>query len=405
MSIRSWPLVLAVLIPAGAAAQDWPQWRGPARDGAVSGFEAPEAWPEALSEAWSVEVGFGYATPILVDGNLWLFVRQEEEEVLLSLDPETGETRWRSGYAAPFEMSPATRRHGPGPKSTPAFADGRLFVHGMTGSVSAFDAATGEQLWHVPGTGVSPLYHTGTSPLVHAGLVIVHIGGHDDGALTAFDAATGEVRWRWGGDGPAYGSAMLFDLGGVEQVVTFTQEHLVGISFADGSVLWGRPFTTPSNTTAQTPLLHGDLVIQNGRANGVVAFRANLSRGSWTTEDVWRTDEFSLHMANPVVRDGVLFGLSHLNSGQYFALDLDTGEALWKSAPRQAENAALVRAGDTVLSLEDDAELVVFKASRTGLEEVRRYEVAQSETWAQPAVSDGRIYVKDVSRLYRWDIR
>ena len=131
-------------------------------------------------------------------------------------------------------------------------------------------------------------------------------------------------------------------------------------------------------------------MIQNGRANGVTAFRASRSGGAWSTEDVWSTDEFSLHMANPVVLDGVMFGLSHLNSGQYFALDLDSGEALWESAPRQAENAAVVRAGEIVLSLEDDAELVVFEAGRTGLEEIRRYEVAESETWAQPTVSGGQ---------------
>ncbi len=396
---------LIALLPAAAAAQDWPQWRGAARDGVASGFETPAAWPEALTAVWTVDVGTGYATPILVDGNLWLFARWGQEEVLYSIDPETGETRWRSGYPAPFEMSSATRRHGPGPKSTPAYADGRLFVHGMTGSVTAFDATDGEQLWHVPGTGVEPLYHTGTSPLAHDGLVIVHVGGHDDGALTAFDATSGEVRWSWDGDGPAYGSAMLFEFDGVEQVVTFTQEHFVGVSFADGTLLWSRPFTTRSTTTSQTPVLFRDLVIQNGRGNGVTAFRVSRGGSGWTTEDVWSTAEYSLHMANPVVRDGVMFGLSHLNSGQYFALDLDSGEALWESAPRQAENTALVGAGEVVFSLEDDAELVIFEASRAGLTEMRRYEVADSETWAQPAVSGDRIYVKDVSRLYRWDIR
>ena len=398
-------LPLAALLPAAAAAQDWPQWRGPARDGVATGFEAPATWPETLTQAWRVDVGTGYATPILVDGNLWLFARWGEEEVLYSIDPETGEIRWRSAYPASFEMSPATQRHGPGPKSTPAYSDGRLFVHGMTGSVTAFDASDGEQLWHVPGTGVEPMYHTSTSPLAHDGLVIVHVGGHDDGALTAFDAETGDVRWSWDGDGPAYGSAMLFELDGVEQVVTFTQEHFVGVSFADGSLLWSRPFATQSVTSSQTPVLHGDLVIQNGRGNGVVAFRAGRSGGNWTTEDVWSTDDYSLHMANPVVRDGVLFGLSHLKRGQYFALDLDTGEALWESSPRQAENAALVRAGNIVFSLEEHAELVVFEAGRSGLEEIRRYEVADSETWTQPTVAGDRIYVKDVSRLYRWDIR
>ena len=395
----------ACLAAAGASAQDWPQWRGPDRDGAAAGFEAPDAWPEALTPVWTVDVGTGYATPLLVDGHLWLFARWGEEEVLYSIDPETGGIRWRSAYPASFEMISATRRHGPGPKSTPAYADGRLFVHGMTGSVTGFDAASGEQLWHVPGSPVIPLYHTGTSPLVHGNLVIVHVGGHDDGALTAFDAETGDVRWSWDGDGPAYGSPMLFEFDGVEQVVTFTQEHFVGVSAVDGSLLWSRPFTTRSTTTSQTPVLHGDLVIQNGRGNGVTALRVTRDGDGWTTEDVWNTDEHSLHMANPVVRDGVMFGLSHLNSGQYFALDLDSGEALWESAPRQAENAALVRAGNIVFSLEEDAELVVFEASRAGLEEIRRYEVADSETWAQPTVAGNRIYVKDVSRLRRWDVR
>ena len=395
----------AVLIAAGAAAQDWPQWRGPERDGAAAGFQAPATWPETLTRAWRVDVGTGYATPILVDGNLWLFARWGEEEVLYSIDPESGEVRWRSGYPASFEMISATQRHGPGPKSTPAYADGRLFVHGMTGSVTAFDAASGEQLWHVPGSPVIPLYHTSASPLVHEGLVMVHVGGHDDGALTAFDVETGDVRWSWDGDGPAYGSPMLFELDEVEQVVTFTQEHFIGVDAADGSLLWSRPFTTASTTTSQTPVLHGDLVIQNGRGNGVTAFRVGRGENGWTTDDVWSTDEYSLHMANPVVRDGVMFGLSHRNSGQYFALDLDSGESLWESSPRQAENAALVRAENLVISLEDDAELVVFEASRAGLREIRRYEVADSETWAQPTVSGNRIYVKDVSRLYRWDLR
>ena len=395
----------AVLVAAGAAAQDWPQWRGPARDGAAAGFQAPATWPETLTRAWRVDVGTGYATPILVDGDLWLFARWGEEEVLYSIDPESGEVRWRSGYPASFEMISATQRHGPGPKSTPAYADGRLFVHGMTGSVTAFDAASGEQLWHVPGSPVIPLYHTSASPLVHEGLVMVHVGGHDAGALTAFDVETGDVRWSWDGDGPAYGSPMLFEFDGVEQVVTFTQEHFVGVSFADGSLLWSRPFTTASTTTSQTPVLYGDLVIQNGRGNGVTAFRVGRGENGWTTDDIWSTDEYSLHMANPVVRDGVMFGLSHLKRGQYFALDLDSGESLWESSPRQAENAALVRAGNVVISLEDDAELVVFEASRAGLREIRRYEVADSETWAQPTVSGGAIFVKDVSRLYRWDIR
>ncbi len=388
-----------------AGAQDWPQWRGPNRDGAATGFEAPAEWPAELRLQWSVVVGTGYATPLVVGETLFVFARQGEEEVLLALDPASAEVRWRSPYPAPFDMSPATARHGPGPKSTPAFADGRIFVHGMTGSVSAFDAASGERLWHVPGTTPIPLYHTAMSPLVVDGIVVVHVGGHDQGALTAFDVRSGEVVWRWDGDGPAYGSPMGFRLDGADQILTFTQERFVGVSPDSGTLLWSRPFTTPSDTTSQTPLLHGDLVIQAGRENGVTAFRAARQGSDWVTEEVWSTDEASFHMANPVIWNGVLFGLSHLRRGQYVGVGLDTGEVVWRSDPRQANNAAMAVAGDFVLSLEEDAELVVFEAAPDGLTERRRYEVAESATWAQPAWSGERIFIKDVDRVSLWTLR
>ena len=392
-------LLWAVLLAPTAGAQDWPQWRGPNRDGAVASFRAPASWPERLREMWKVEVGSGYATPLLVGDRLYVYTRQGEDEVLTALDALSGEPVWRASYPAPFEMKSATSRHGPGPKSTPAFADGRLFTLGMSGIVTAFEAETGRQLWQKPAPPVEPLFHTAMSPLVDGALVVLHVGGHDDGALTAFDAATGTARWSWDGDGPAYGSPMVFELAGVRQVVTFTQKNFVGVSASTGELLWRRPFVTPSTTTSQTPILYGDTIIQTGRANGITAFKVVRRGDGFATEDVWHTDEVSLHMTNGVVIDGVLVGLSHLNSGQYFGLDLDSGKVLWTSEPRQAENAAMIRAGGTILSLEDDAELVVIQSSRTAFEPLKRYEVAASPTWAQPTLSGNRLFVKDVSAL------
>ena len=397
-------LAMLVGIAASAAAQDWPQWRGPARDGVAAAFDVPPSWPETLQRRWSVEIGLGYATPVLVGDRLYLFTRQGEDEIMTALDAATGETVWRTSYPAPFDMNPSTARHRAGPKSTPTFHNGRLFTHGMTGTVTAFDAADGRQLWQFPGTGVVPLFHTSMSPLVDGDLVMVHIGGHDNGALTAFDAATGTVRWSWDGDGPAYGSPMLFELAGTRQVVVFTQGHIVGVSLETGTLLWSRPFTTRALTTSQTPILYQDMVIENGRGNGVTAFRVSPGTGGWTTENVWHTDEVSLHMTNGVVNDGVLYGLSHLNSGQYFGLDLDNGEVLWTSAPRQAENASILRSGNTILSLEDDAELVVIAHSRSAFTPVKRYEVADSETWTQPTLSGNRLFIKDISSLTLWTL-
>ena len=396
-------LTVLTAIAAVVAGQDLPQWRGPNRDGAVLSLAEPASWPAELTRQWTVDVGLGYATPILVGERIYVYSRQGDDEVMLALDAGSGDVIWRSGYPAPFRMNrAATSRHGAGPKSTPAFADGRLFTLGMSGIVTAFDAETGRQLWQNPATPVQPLYHTAMSPVVDGGVVIIHIGGHDDGALTAFDVATGEVRWSWDGDGPAYGSPVVFELQGTRQVVTFTQENFVGVSVETGQLLWRRPYTTQSTTNAQTPILYGTTLIEAGRGNGITAFRVVRLGDEWTTENVWHTDDVSLHMTNGVAIDGVLFGLSHLNRGQYFSLDLDTGQTLWTSDPRQAENAAIVRAGETIFSLEDDAELVIVRHSRTGFEPVERYEVANSATWAQPAISGNRLFVRDVSTLTLW---
>ena len=392
------------LVPLQAAAQDWPQWRGPDRDGSVAAFDVPASWPAGLTEQWKVEVGFGYATPILVGNRVYMFARQGEDEVMLALDPGSGETLWRTSYPAPFEMMPATRRHGPGPKSTPTYADGRLFSLGISGIVTAFDADTGRQLWQMPGGPVQPMYHTGMSPFVDGDVMILHVGGPGAGALTAFDVATGDIRWSWDGDGPAYGSPIVAELEGVRQVITYTQENFVGVSVATGELLWRRPYTTPSTTTSQTPHVYQNDVIEAGRGNGITRFRVVREGNAWTTENVWHTDTVSLHMTNGVIVDDVLYGLSHLNSGQYFGLDLDTGDVLWTSLPRQADNAAIVYAGTTIFSLEADAELVVFPSSRTGFEPVQRYEVATSATWAQPTLAGNRLFVKDVDSLTLWTI-
>ena len=280
--------VVALLVVgfAPVAAQDWPQWRGPGRDGLISAFRDPAAWPMTLTKRWNVDVGTGYATPLVVGDRLYVFTRQGENEVMTAFDAASAKVLWRTSYPAPFKMNPATAPHGPGPKATPTFAANRLFTLGISGIVTAFDATTGRQIWQKPAGPIEPLYHTAMSPLVVGNLMILHVGGHDNGALTAFDAATGDVRWRWNGDGPAYGSPLLFDLSGTPQVVTFTQKYFVGVSLEGGKLLWRRPFTTASTTTSQTPLLYKDMVIETGRGNGVTAFRAVPGAGEWTTNNV-----------------------------------------------------------------------------------------------------------------------
>ncbi len=174
------------------------------------------------------------------------------------------------------------------------------------------------------------------------------------------------------------------------------------MSIADGGVLWRYPW--PGGEGGTMPVLHGETVIVGALNAGAAAFTPRLRDGKWTAEPVWTTKDVSLYLSNPVVIGDALFGFSRRASGQFFALDAKTGKVLWLGPPRQATNSAVVKAGDLLFLLNDDAELIVAKSSRTGFEPLKRYTVAESATWAQPAISGNRVFIKDVSSLTLWTI-
>jgi outer membrane protein assembly factor BamB len=395
---------VGVVLQAQAPSSDWPQWRGPKRDATVAVFSEPRSWPPQLTQKWKAEVGLGYATPILVGNRIFMFTRRGDNEVIAAVDATTGKELWQTGYPAPFVMNSAAARHGQGPKSTPAFANGKLFTLGMGGIVTAFDAATGKQLWQKPGSAPGPLFATAMSPLVDGDSVIVHVGSHNQGALTAFDVNNGNVKWSWNGDGPGYGSPIAVEIGGLRQIITFTQENLVGVSAARGELLWKRPFTTRSTQNTITPIVYGDTLIISGLDNPVSAIRIARRDGQWSAETVWENPAVPMYMTNGVIVGDMLLGMTHRNSGQLFLLDAKSGKTLWTGTPRLATNAAILRAGDLAFVLKDDGELLVGRADANGFQVLHQYTVANSSTWAVPVVSGNRIFVKDESGLTLWTV-
>ena len=387
------------------ASSDWPQWRGPNRDGAVASFAPPSFWPAELTRRWQVEVGLGYGTPIVVGNRIYLHTHQESDEITTALDAATGEVIWQDSYGAPYQMNPAAARHGRGPKSTPVVADGRVFTFGLSGILSALDVRTGDVLWRRDRAEVGPLYGTAMSPIVNGDLLIAHVGGHDRGSLTAFDVASGDVRWNWNGDGPSYGSPIIADVAGTRQVITYTQSNLVGIEAATGDLLWGVPFTTRSVQNTFTPIVYGDVIISSGLGSGVSALRVVRRGTRWGVQTVWENTDAAFYMSNPVLIGDAIYGLSHHNSGQFVCLDASTGETLWRSEGRQATNAAIIRAGPILFLLIDEAELIVADASRSEFAPIQRYSVADSATWAQPTIVGDRIYIKDDATLALWSWR
>lgn len=396
---------LSGVIVGQSRSADWPQWRGPNRDGSVLSFTPPRVWPERLNQKWKVEVGLGHATPLVVANRIYMFSRRGENEVMAALDADSGKVLWQTGYPAQFTMDRAAAPHGQGPKSTPAFAGGKVYAIGMTGIVTAFDAATGKQLWQKPAPGVVPLWTTHSfSPLIDRGRVIFHVGGHNRGALTAFDANTGNVHWSWNGDGPGYGSPIVAGLGGTRQIVTITQQKFIGVDAATGTLLWERPFTTAYTQNVMTPVLYGQTLIISGYQNPVTAFTVTKQNNQWAVEKLWENADVSLYMSDAVVVGDTLVGFSQRNGGQFFGLDARTGRTLWTSEGRQATNAAIVTAGDLWFALKDDTELIVARKSAIAFESLRRYTVADSATWAQPVISGNRVFVKDVSTLALWTL-
>lgn len=399
-------LILTLALTTGAAAADWPQWRGPARTGATTDFTPPADWPARPRLAWKQTVGEGHASPVIAGGRVFVFTRVGDQEVASARDLATGKEIWKQAYAAPYEMNPSATGHGKGPKSTPVLADGRLYTFGISGVLSAWQAQDGRLLWRkdfakehksrLPDFGVA------MSPLVAGTTLVVHTGGTGSGALRALDAITGGAKWTWTRDGPAYASPIVADLGGTPQVITMTQKHLVALSLADGRELWQLPFETSYDQNSVTPLVVGDLVVYGGMSKPTAAIRVTSAAGKWNVETVWQIPELPMYMSSPVASGGYLFGLSQRNRGQFFCVDVRSGKIMWTSKGREAENAALVTAGSLVLAATTEGELVVMRNTPGQFDVVKRYTIAESPVWAHPAPAGNGLVVKDVDSLAFW---
>jgi len=401
--IPRWFVCIVALTLAGPLAADWPQWRGTNRDGVTRDFVTPSTWPAALKEIWKVTVGEGHSSPVTTEGRIYVLARQGEDEVVLCLEASTGKQLWRASYPAAYTMNPAATGHGKGPKSTPVVSDGRLFTFGINGVLSCFDARSGALKWRkefsklYPNT--SPLYGTAMSPIVANGLCIVHVGGHDKGALTAFEVETGAVKWANAEDGPAYSSPVLATLAGEQQLVTYTQSHVVGISATSGKLLWKIANKVPYDVTSVSPVVYKDLVIFSIYEKGIGAVRLSKQGGGLVPQEVWRNAAYESYMNTPVLAGNRLAGFSYKKKGQFFCLDVDTGKMLWESAGRMGENAAILSAGDLFFCLTDDAKLFVLRSSATSFAPVKEYQVATSPTWAHPVLMGNRILIKDKTSL------
>jgi outer membrane protein assembly factor BamB len=320
-----------------------------------------------------------------------------------ALDLGTGRELWKQSYPVAYEMNPAATGHGKGPKSTPVVAGGRLFTLGITGVLSAWDAASGRLAWRktfeAAHRATAPAFGTAASPVVDGERLIAFVGGDNDGALTAFDVKTGSELWVWKGDGPGYASPVVATWDGVRQVVTQSQNALVGVAADTGALLWKRELKTPYEQNSVTPIVSAGLVIYSGLDAPLTAVRPVKKGAAFTLETVWTNPDVASYLSTPVLEGGRLYGLSHKKKGQWFCVDAASGKTLWLTDGRQAENAAILAGAGVLFLLDTDGSLTVAAADASGWKPLRKWSVAQSATWAHPVVLDSGVLVKDVDTL------
>lgn len=420
--------VLAVLVTGvgarPAAAQDWPQWRGANRDAKVIGFVAPTTWPQQLTEKWKVVVGDGVATPAVVGDKIYVFTRQDGNEVVRCLDAATGQEIWQDKYETQGVSGAASQFSGP--RSSPAVADGKVVTQGVQGILSCYDADVGKLLWRNEDyRGSTPRFATASSPILTAGLCIAQLGGQDDGAMVAYDLATGDQTWKWAGDTPSYGSPVLMDVGGTQVIAAPTEQNMVAINVADGRLLWQVPFTQ-GRYNAATPIIDGQTLIY--ALQGTTAEKLTLTAEGIETEQLWNNSDATVVFNSPVLKDGLIFGLSGTNS--IFCVRADTGEMAWTApldagapaapSPRPKEEAgtgrrgrggggrggfgSIVDAGSVLFALAPAGRLVVFEPSDKEFQQVASYQVAAGSAYAYPVIAGNRVFVKDSEALTLWTI-
>jgi len=394
---------VVITCAACALAQDWPQWRGPGRDAKVTGFTAPQKWPKELTQKWRVTVGLGDSTPALVGSRLYVFTRQGNEEVTLCLDADNGKELWRDKYEAVVVTGGPSKEH-PGPRSSPTVAGGKVITLGVGGILSCLDATAGKLLWRKDDfSGAWPQFFVAMSPIIVDGLCIAHLGKEGNGALVAYDLATGNQKWKWSGQGPTYSSPVLMTVEGTKQLVVHAEKSLVGIAAADGRLLW--QVAVPPQMrfySSVTPIVDGQTVIYTGQGRGTKALKVEKQADGFVTKDLWSNSELGTGYNTPVLKNGLLFGISDPGNIIY-CMSARNGEMLWTGTNKYGRFGSVIDAGSVILAL-PVSELLVIESSDKEYKELARYKVADSQIYACPVVAGNRIFIKDWDCLTLWTI-
>ncbi len=383
--------------------QDWPQWRGINRDCVVKGFQAPASWPSELKQHWKVTVGFGDATPVLVGDKIYLNTRQGDNEVILCLNAANGKEIWKNQYSAMAVTGPAASH--PGPRSTPAVANGKIVTFGATGIISCLDDNTGKVIWRRDNPNHEvPQFFTAMSPLIVDNLCIAHVGTKDKGQVLALDLNTGNEKWKWSGDGPSYASPSIMTINGKKHVIIQTEKNLISLSLTDGKLLWQVPTPVQERFyNCVSPYVDGQIIYYTGQGTGMKSIKVEKSGNNYITKELWSNPETGAKWNTPVLKNGFLYGFT--DQKRIYCMNASDGKTAWIDNTVNSDFATLVDCGSVLIGLPSTANLIVFKPDPSAYSEIAKYKVSETAIYAFPVIAENKIYIKDSESLILYNVK
>lgn len=382
-----------------ASAADWPQWRGPHRDGVVTEPRLLTRWPaRGPKHLWQASVGQGFSCISTSAGRACTLYHQGDEDVVICWQADSGKELWRFPYAAP------SHRDYPGPRSSPTFDGDRVYTLGAGGQLHCLEAATGHVLWHhnlAQELGASGgQWGLAFSPLIEGDLLIATPGGKGT-AVVAYDKKSGALAWKAQTAPAGYSSPVAFTAGDVRQLVVFTGDSVMGLAPADGRLLWNFPWATNFDVNAATPLtfharsggkLLDYVLVSSGYGKGCALLKiTKSSSGDFTAHRVYENNSLCSHFASPVRLGQYIYGF---NESALTCLDLRTGETKWKKSG--FNKGSLLRVDNYLLVLGETGKLALMEASPEEPMPIATAQPLRSRrTWTMPTLSGGKLYLRD----------
>ncbi len=392
-----------LLIGQPAAAAEWPQFRGPERNGISGEAGLATNWPSAgPPRIFQQTIGAGFAGIAVVGGRLYTQAASGETEYALALDARTGEELWRYPVGETFHDE-----FGDGPRSTPTVDRDLVYALSSKGQLHALAAATGEKLWTVdlPATfgAQVPRWGYATSPLVEGELVFAEAGG-EGRAVVALERTTGALRWATENGGASYSSPIAFTAAGERQVIFLRRAGAAGpevVAFQPqtGQLRWRHP-ALPATIAIPLFVPPDRLLITSGDDAGALLLALAPGEGGPKVQPVWQERTLRSYVNGVVYLDGWIYGFDNATLRCVAAAD---GRLGW--AQRGFGKGSLIAASGTLIVLGDRGEVALVAATPDAYHEQARFQALVGKTWTAPSLANGILYLRDQDEITGFDLR